>query len=224
MNRQEWEKIKSLKGKKRLEYLWMYYRPVLYVLAVLILICCTLWTAVGNLRKETLLSVVIVDADRQAAERFDKLEAALLERLGTGSRKEEVSLDLSAVSREEDDSMMNMAMKLSVAEDNDAVILDEKTWERFRGQNIFADWEDVLGDDYPDYQEYVTGKDRLLLSGANAWEEGGYVRYSPAYLCVLEKSERKDRVKAFAEYWIGQLLSPQSGAIYFKDGRSSLRA
>lgn len=209
MNRQEWEKIKSLKGKKRLEYLWMYYRAVLYVLAALILICCTLWTAVVNLRKETLLSVVIVDADRQGGTaQFDKLEAALLERLGTGDRKEEVSLDLSAVSREEDDSMMNMAMKLSVAEDNDAVILDEKTWERFQGQNIFADWEDVLGDDYPDYQEYVTGKDRLLLSGADAWEEGGYVRYSPAYLCVLEKSERKDRVKAFAEYWIGQLLSP----------------
>ena len=130
MKRQEWEKIKSLKGKKRLEYLWMYYRPVLYVLAVLILAGCTVWTAVGNLRKETLLSVVIVDADRQNPERFEKLEMHLLERLGTGNRKEEVFLDLSAVSTEEDDAMMNMAMKLSIAEDNDAVILDEKTYEK----------------------------------------------------------------------------------------------
>lgn len=209
MKRQEWEKIKSLKGKKRLEYLWMYYRPVLYVLAVLILAGCTVWTAVGNLRKETLLSVVIVDADRQNPERFEKLEMHLLERLGTGNRKEEVFLDLSAVSTEEDDAMMNMAMKLSIAEDHDAVVLDEKTYERFRGQDIFADWEEVLGDNYPDYQEYVTGKDRLLLSDAKAWNEGWYVQYAPAYLCVLKRSERMDRVKAFAEYFFSSAAATQ---------------
>ena len=58
---QEWEKIKTLKGKA--EYLWTYYRFILIILLVVILVLGSIITSVRNARKEIVLSMAIVDAN-----------------------------------------------------------------------------------------------------------------------------------------------------------------
>jgi ABC-type Fe3+ transport system substrate-binding protein len=63
-----------------------------------------------------------------------------------------------------------------------------------------VDWKELLGDEYETYETYMT--DGIIdLSRMSKWEKGGYTSYSPAYLCVLKKSEHLEKARSFLDYF-----------------------
>lgn len=193
-------KIKHLKGAKKWGYIWDYYKPVFAVILIMILMSGSVISCIFKAQEKVILSVVVVDADREKMESFNTLEQNLKAVLGNGKKHERVILDTSATSNEKAEAVMNTVMKLSVAEDNDVVILNESEWEKFQKERPFADWKEILGDSYSKYESYISDG-ALKLSKSMRWNAGGYVQYEPAYLCVLEKSSRKEAAKKLVSYF-----------------------
>lgn len=192
--------LKELHGRKKLEYLWNYYRFVLYIAACILMAAIVLCTMFHNKRQITLFSIVVADADRQQIDEYKHLEEDLLKVFGTNKKNEKILIDTAATSNEDDEATMNLTMKLSVVEENDILICNEKTYERFHAQNAFADWSEILGEE-TDKFDSVVEKDKLVLSACTRWEDGNYVQYSPVYACVLNSSKKKEKAKLFAEYF-----------------------
>lgn len=196
----ERRKIKQLEGVRKWEYIWDYYKPVFAVILIVILMSGGLVSCVSKAQEEVILSVVIVDADREKTESFKILEQELKAVLGNGKRHERVIVDTSATSGEKAEAVINTVMKLSIAEDNDVVILNELEWRKFQEERPFADWKEILGDSYVKYEPYISDG-AFKLSKSKRWNAGGYVQYEPAYLCVLEKSPRKEAAKKLVSYF-----------------------
>lgn len=197
--RQERKKIASLQGSKKIEYIWEYYKPALGIVAAVILVIAGIWSSISKIQEKTLLSVVVIDADREKRSAFNKMEKELETILKTGNEHENVLIDISATSSENPEAVMNTVMKLSVAQDNDVVILNHSQWQKFKAENPFANLKKILGESYPKYEPYIE-EDALLVSESEKWNIGGYVQYKPAYLCVLAKTKRTDAVKCLVEY------------------------
>ena len=199
----EFKKLKTLKGRKHIQYLWNYYKVVPVIVVVLIFVFAAGLTMYRNLQREPVLAMVIIDADRESAQRYDKLEEQLLAVLAPSIKGAEVLIDTAASSREDANEVMNTTIKLSVAEDNDLVVCNQETYNKFQGEGAFADWKEVLGQkEYEKYLPYI--KDGMLdLSLSQKWRDGEYVEYTPAYMCVLNHSERWDGVNKVVEYFFG---------------------
>lgn len=195
----EIKKIRALHGRKRAEYIWEYYKAVFGLIMVCMLVTGGIWSSVSKAQEKTVLSMVIIDADRGKPEAFNQLERELEDVLTGSGTKECVTIDTSATTNENPEAVMNMVMKLSVAEDHDAVVLNQAQWQRFEKEGSFAEWEEILGDSYPEYAQYIQGSG-LLVSESKKWTAGGYVQYEPSYLCVLDKTERIDAVKGLVKY------------------------
>lgn len=167
-----------------------YIRPVIIVVLLCLLVSETVSVVFHNITQKTLLSVVIIDADRNSTEQFEKLKQQLLETIGTGKAEETVKIDLSATSAESADMEINVVMKLSVVEENDVIICGQEIYEKFHEEGAFAEWGDILEDSENKYQPYIQG-DAVLISDIEAWNSGNYVQYEPAYMCVLNSSDKK---------------------------------
>lgn len=186
----EWNKIKKLPFRKRMEYLWEYYKAVLVILAAVILAVATGITMYRNLHTDTILSVVIVDADRQNRN-YEDLETMALQKLGKGKQNENIKIDLSASSQTGDDAQMNLAMKLSIVEENDVIICNEQVYERFHKEHAFEDLTDLCE------TRKLKNNDAFILSDSVVWNDGKYLNYAPAYLCILNSSPNKERAAEF---------------------------
>lgn len=196
-------KLKNLKGKKRIQYLWNYYKFVLAIVMVLILVFSAGLTIYRNLQRKPVLAMVIIDADRADTRKYDELEQQLLKALNPSQKGAEVLVDTAASSREDANSVMNTTIKLSIAEENDVVICNQETYHKYQQEGAFTDWEEVLGDQYKNYLPYM--KDGMLdLSLSQTWNSGGYAVYAPAYMCVLSHSKRQDAVNTAVAYFFGE--------------------
>lgn len=196
----EFAKLKGLKGRKRVQYLWNYYKIILVIILTLILAFSAGLTIYRNLQRKPVLSMVIIDADRADARKYDALKQDLFTALNPSQKGAEVLIDTSASSRDDANEVMNTTIKLSIAEENDLVVCNQDTYRKFRQEGAFADWEEVLGEHYNDYLPYM--RDEMLdLSLSPNWNNGEYTGYSPAYLCVLNHSKRLDSVNKAVEYF-----------------------
>ncbi len=202
MTRQEkarlrWETICSLKGRERLSYLWTYYKSWLVILAIILAGISLLVTCIRNINTKELISIAITDSIPEAEDGREQLQADLTELLGTGKGREKVTLDTSLQSGES----AAMIMKWSViigGESTDLLICDETVWEKYQG--AFQSWQEVLGDRYDKFAEYIDQQGRLNLAASEKWQEYGLVDYEPVYAAVIVDSERDQAVAAFLDF------------------------
>lgn len=202
MTRQEkarfrWETICSLKGRERLSYLWTYYKSWLVILAIILAGISLLVTCIRNINTKELISIAITDSIPEAEAGREQLQADLTELLGTGKGREKVTLDTSLQSGES----AAMIMKWSViigGESTDLLICDETVWEKYQG--AFQSWQEVLGDRYDEFAEYIDQQGRLNLAASEKWQEYGLVDYEPVYAAVIVDSERDQAVAAFLDF------------------------
>lgn len=165
-----WKTICDLKGRKRLEYLWTYYKWLAGLLAAVVLLVYTGETIFRNSIKDTVLSVVIVDAARTDEQAAAELEKKLLELLECKGKHDHIELVLSATSREDEYNLAKLRVALSSAGGADVVVCGSGVYEEYALQDAFTDAE-------------LLPEDSILA---------GYIGYSPAYLCILRHSERTE--------------------------------
>lgn len=116
--------------------------------------------------------------------------------LDTSGKHDEVVIDTTATSS---GNYVKLATLLLAESDTDAVICNSDTYEFCKQKDCFIDWQKLLGNDYSDYEMYMT--DGVIdLSKIPAWQEENYTLYEPVYLGVLQKTEHPETVLLFLEY------------------------
>ncbi|HHV09148.1 MAG TPA: hypothetical protein GXX75_02565 [Clostridiales bacterium] len=197
----EWKKIKSLRGQKRVEYLWTYYWYLIFVALAVVLVIGTGITMLRNQQRTQVLSIAIIDTDLGKMAAMEELEENLLQYIGQEDKHDEVVIDTSASSADTEENMAKLVMVMSVLSDTDVVVCNQEVYDRFHKESVFLDWKEILGDECEEYEAYMAD-DVIDLSRIKKWKEGGYTSYSPAYLCVLKKSKHLEQARYFLDYFL----------------------
>lgn len=196
----EWEKIKGMGWSKRLEYFWTYYKFVLVILAVLIMLISIVHTMITGWRTDTLLSLGIVDVNYNASEDFEVLRQDLLDVLGTGDKYEAVEMDTGLMSGSEDYTSVMKMSTVVAAGGLDIMICGQTTYDDLEGQDALQDWETFLGEDYARYEPYMTNG-VIDLSKSDKWKSNEWTFYTPVYAALMYSSENPDGVRGMLEYF-----------------------
>ena len=184
-------------------YLWTYYKIWLLVPVILIFVIWQGMQIYHNMQEVELLSVGVVDTNLNTEEGQEAFESDLLELLGTGDENEVIALDTGLSSGDDSASAMKRATVLG-AGTLDLMICGEELYDSYDAQGAFADWEEILGEDYGKYESYFVDG-RLDLSRSAKWDSYGLVIYEPVYAGALVSSENTEALRQFAEYYLSDV-------------------
>ncbi|MFV0362937.1 MAG: hypothetical protein ACK5LL_07600 [Suipraeoptans sp.] len=195
------QRLRQMGFKDKLGYLWEYYKFVLVIIAAVIMLISIIFSVVQNKNKDILLSLAVIDANRMETG-IDEIEAdKILEKIGTGEKNEMVNIDLSTSSDSEvQGNDAKLLITLSDVGENDLIICNESVYNRYKEQGAFADWEEVLGDDYEKYEDYIEGT-MLSIPNSSHLADVGLYQYEPAYLCVTGHTDNYDNIRKFMEVY-----------------------
>lgn len=155
---EEQQKLKNLKGMKKVQYIWDYYKiPIIVILAVTIGTVSYVRSVVSE--KEALLYTTLIDME------FDDVLAENLDRnfvvdiLGLNPSRQEVFLSSSSYYTEEEaNANFQFAMALQTrtladlsAHRMDVVLMDQKALDGYAKEGYLMDLEAFLSEEDPDF-------------------------------------------------------------------------
>lgn len=199
----ELEKLRGMSLGEKAGYLWTYYKIWLFVPVILIFVIWQGMQIYHNMQEVELLSVGVVDTNLNTEEGQETFESDLLKLLGTGGENEVIALDTGLSSGDDSASAMKRATVLG-AGTLDLMICGEELYDSYDAQGAFADWEEILGEDYGKYESYFVDG-RLDLSRSAKWDSYGLVIYEPVYAGALVSSENTETLRQFAEYYLSDV-------------------
>ncbi len=179
--RQERQKIASLHGKKRLQYLWDYYKVWLVFLAIAIVAVNIAVTIVRGLMTKTLLQVSALSADYNAAS--DQMQKDFSSYIGGLKKHEELSFDLSIdlhpgeVTQAEQVADVKLQVQVSSGT-LDVVLVPDYAFSYIQQRGMLMSLDDVLSpDEIETYGKavdlaYASAPDLQALSEQDASEAG----------------------------------------------------
>lgn len=195
----ELEKLHNMNWKARLDYIWTYYRFLLAAVLFAAVLAGEVVSTVQGAEKETALSVVVVNGSRFDEKKIEELERTLLSCTGLGEAAAEVKVDASVMAGDLSAQEIKKTLSISYLGQNDVVICDRDTYERYQREGAFASWETVLGEETGQYEAYR--KDEAMdLSMSPVWDDIGITDYEPAYCCVLQGGIQKENVRRMLKY------------------------
>lgn len=199
----EIEKLRGMSLGEKAGYLWTYYKIWLLIPVILIIV---IWQGIQiyhNVREVELLSIGIADTGLDTTSGQEALESDLLGLLGTGDKYEVITLDTGISSGDDSAAVMKRATVMG-AGTMDMLICGEELYEEYEAQGAFADWVEILGEDYGKYEEYFDDG-RLELSKSARWDAYGLVAYEPVYAGALVGADKTDVFRQFAEYFLSDM-------------------
>ena len=196
----EFEKLRKMTLGEKAAYLWTYYKIWLLIPVILVIVVWQGAQIFHNIQEVELLSVGIADAGLDTLTGQEEFENDLIKILGTGDEHEAVTLDTAISSGDDSASAMKRATVMG-AGTLDLLICGEELYEDYESQGAFADWEEILGEDYEKYAEYFEDG-RLDLAKSERWDSYGIVSYEPVYAGALAGSEKTEAFRQFAEYFL----------------------
>ena len=179
--KQERQKIASLHGKKRLQYLWDYYKVWLVFLAIAIVAVNIAVTIVRGLMTKTLLQVSALSADYSAT--GDQMQKDFSSYIGGLKKHEELSFDLSidlhpgAVTQAEQVADVKLQVQVSSGT-LDVVLVPDYAFSYIQQRGMLMSLDDVLSpDEIETYGKagdlaYASAPDLQALSEQDASEAG----------------------------------------------------
>lgn len=198
--KKELEKIKNLKGKERLLYLWDYYKWVLIVLAVLVVLINVGMTVYKNKRTKILLNMAVIDASIDREEPLKRLEKYLEDSLPKEGKYRKVMIDTTGSSEESQVGLTKALVILTAETGTDLIVCPKEFYRRYASQNAFVDWKEFFGETYKDYEPYMT--DGILdLTKSDKWKEESYVNYSPVYLAPVGNYSHTEAIQILVDYY-----------------------
>ena len=158
----ELKKLKSMTFKQKAAYIWEYYKGVF---AGIIIACVIISIGVQmfqNSQLKSLLSIAVVDSNYNHDEQVEALQNDFLAYAGTGDKHEVVDVDTSLLSGDDYNAVVKMTVVMG-AGTADMMFCGEETYKKYKQQEAFLSWKEILGDDYSKYEEYMTDDGRLDL-------------------------------------------------------------
>ena len=175
--RQERQKIASLHGKKRLQYLWDYYKVWLVFLAIAIVAVNIAVTIVRGLMTKTLLQVSALSADYSAA--GDQMQEDFSSYIGGLKKHEELSFDLHPGAVTQAEQVADVKLQVQVSSGTlDAVLVPDYAFSYIQQRGMLMSLDDVLSpDEIETYGKagdlaYASAPDLQALSEQDASEAG----------------------------------------------------
>ena len=197
----ELKKLKSMTFKQKVGYIWTYYKGVF---AGIIIACVIISIGVQmfqNSQLKSLLSIAVVDSNYNHDEQVEALQNDFLAYAGTGDKHEVVDVDTSLLSGDDYNAVVKMTVVMG-AGTADMMFCGEETYKKYKQQEAFLSWKEILGDDYSKYEDYMTDDGRLDLEKCPNWEKYNMVYYSPVYAVVMSSSKNLENCIKFLEIMV----------------------
>ena len=182
----ERQKLSEMDFKQKIVYIVDYYKIIFLIILIIGLIIYTGRVIYKNKKMQTVLYVAVVDVGVDFDNRLNDLQTEIDQYFGIEDEPyEQVLLDVGALSGNgiAANAKMSIIMNPNVS---DVMICDKATYELYKDEKLFADWKEVLGDDYTDYQQYIEDDQLLSLATSMKWKDYNLVLYEPAYLVALK--------------------------------------
>lgn len=154
-----------------------------------------------NSQLKSLLSIAVVDSNYNHDEQVEALQNDFLAYAGTGDKHEVVDVDTSLLSGDDYNAVVKMTVVMG-AGTADMMFCGEETYKKYKQQEAFLSWKEILGDDYSKYEEYMTDDGRLDLEKCPNWEKYNMVYYSPVYAVVMSSSKNLENCIKFLEMMV----------------------
>lgn len=199
--------LKRLQGRKKLQYIWDYYKLPLVVIGIAVyILCCLLHGALTH--RDTVLTAALVNVtagDELTAE----LSEGYLTYLGADPDREQVELWTGLNTSEElmeSDTEYAYASGVKLlagisSEQLDVLLMDEDTLTEYAKKGYLTDLSSLLSSDPELLQEaepYFYTSYGLSLSCSPMMEEAGYD--GEIFLGVVSNSGKKDSAVKFIDY------------------------
>ncbi len=181
----ELAKIRKLPTGKRLSYLWDYYRIHFFlILFFLVFFFFFLFPLFSQPKKNTILSLAIIDSSQTAKSDTSALNEMILDHLGENSETEKVQIDTSGTTYDSSSSStIKTAILLSSVGENDIVICGKDLYEQYAKENAFLS-PASLGKKLSPAAASAVDENAVDLSSCKKWSALGYTDYTPVYLCI----------------------------------------
>lgn len=204
----EIDKLKSLHGRQRLQYIWDYYKLPLTVLCIFIYIIG--YIIYGQVtHKDTVLCTALINIS--AGEEFiSSLNSGYLDYLGEDPSRNEVEL-MTGLYLTDNESNPNyeytyasQAKVLAAVNSQqlDVVLMNQEALDILSRNDYLCDLEDLLSVSDPNLysqtEEYITKNTALDLAQASLIQQTKF--NGTIYLGIIANSERKDEATEYIKY------------------------
>jgi hypothetical protein len=146
----EKKKLKELSFKKKIEYIWDYYKPIMVGIILTITLVSVIIQMAINISKEDVLYIATINSVTQMEENFPFVEG-FKEYAAIDERKQVVTVDTSLMlnyeSEDMDEYYMSAVMKLAAiiaARQLDVMLMEESVYNRHLYDGTFYDLHELL--------------------------------------------------------------------------------
>lgn len=203
----EREKLASMHGWEKLEYILVYYKFHIAVVLMLILAAFGITRWVDNMKDENYLYVTVVDAATEGGNLMEDFRASL----GDEEEHHKYLLDTSVfhtVDLQGEKVMdYNAQVKLTTllgAGTVDVLIGPKDIYEAYaeqeEGEEVLYRISDVMGEEFVKEHEDICMEEAIRVDNNAVLEKYGLTTGEPAYLMVFQYSEHLEEVKAFVDF------------------------
>lgn len=181
---------------KKTEYLWMYYKGVLFGAVILVLVICIGVTMYKGAHTTVLLNAIIVGGNDLKA---DWLEESFVEFADIQKKDGIVQMRTNIP---DDGGGMTSTTALTTlmgAEAVDVLVCPEYVYEDYESHDGFLDMKELLGDNASGYGDSVLDHGICLKTG-NILETEDMTSYDEIYAAVPVNCQNKEMAVKFIEF------------------------
>lgn len=198
----ERKKLKGMSFWKKLEYIWMYYKPAIFGTIGFVILIFIGMDLYENAKMETLVSISVVNAGGSDTEAFAE---QVKEIVGTTGKYETVEVSSSMNTGSDGktlDYYAQMAFVTQIqAKTVDILVIPEPFYEELNQEGYFADLQEILGEEtYASFGENID-QHHLKLENGEAVGEGISLAYEPVCIAVMVNAPNPEH----AAEWITSL-------------------
>lgn len=200
----EREKLASMHGWEKLEYILVYYKFHIAVVLILILGVFGITRWVDNMKDENYLYVTVVDATTDGENFMEDFRASL----GDEEEHHKYLLDTSVFRTEnlDGDKVLdyNEQMKLTTlvaAGTVDVLICPKENYEMYTGEEgVVYQISDLMGEEFVAEHADICMENAILIKDNVVLEKYGLLPEEPAYLIVFQYTKHQEEAKAFIDF------------------------
>lgn len=197
---QEREKIAAMNWKEKIDYFITYYKWVLVVIIVVIMLGAVARQMYVSLNEETLLDMAILNAGQGDREKFMEDVRKVL---GAEKDNQVVKLDTSLFGGDDAQNEYNRTMKLTAvvsSETLEVLICDKEIFDQYSQEGMFLDMEEMMGPVFYEEHEGEVGEDYVRVENSRLSEEYGLLDDGEYYLGVFCYTDHAENARKFIEY------------------------
>lgn len=200
----EREKLTSMNGKEKLEYILTYYKLQIALIVGAILLVIGIGKWIDSFFDETVLYAAIVDGRNMDARIMEEFQAYREDE----NKRHKYVLDTSVAFSDsgEMDYATNMKMVTLVgANTADIFICPESVYQEYSGEeNFLVPVKKLMGEEFVAAHEDICEEDAVRVENSEMLEKYGYQSNGAAYFIVFQYSKNQDTAADFVKFLLGE--------------------